>query len=80
MTKKPGNSSRRVQKSIAIYCEHPDWYKPLFAELDTRSVRWHKIHACQHLYGIHDKTLAYSLVFNRMSPSAWQRASGALRS
>jgi hypothetical protein len=80
MMEKPGNSSRRVQKFIALCYEHPDCYKPLFAELDTRSVRWHKIHACQHLYGIHDKTPAYSLVFNRMSLSAWQGGSGALRS
>jgi Carbamoyl-phosphate synthase L chain, ATP binding domain len=73
MTTKPGNGSGQGQKSIAIYYEHPDWYKPLFVQLEARNVRWQKIHAGEHLYGIHDKAPEYSLFFNRMSPSAWQR-------
>jgi len=25
-------------KKLAIYYEHPDWFRPLFAELDERGV------------------------------------------
>ncbi|MSR05897.1 MAG: hypothetical protein EXR93_02320 [Gemmatimonadetes bacterium] len=63
------------ERPIAIYYEHPDWYRPLFAELDRRGTPYVKVHAARHRF---DPTaeVPYSLVFNRMSPSAWLRGNG----
>ncbi|HKA57389.1 MAG TPA: hypothetical protein VKD28_02155 [Gemmatimonadales bacterium] len=60
---------------IGIYYEHPHWFTPLFNELDRRGTRYARLHAEQHRY---DPRTAppYDLVFNRMSPSAWQRGHG----
>ncbi|MCA6440590.1 MAG: hypothetical protein IM562_13420 [Chitinophagaceae bacterium] len=58
---------------IAIYYEHPDWFKPLFTELEKRGLPYEKIDAVNHQFDIADNTRKYSLVFNRMSPSAYLR-------
>ena len=76
MTTKSDTGRTQGQKSIAIYYEHPDWYKPLFVQLEARNVCWQKIHAGEHTYRIHDKAPEYSVFFNRMSPSAWARDLG----
>lgn len=62
---------------IAIYYEQPHWFKPLFAELDRRGTNYIKLDAVEHSYtpDDHPEEL-YSLVFNRMSPSAWNRDHG----
>jgi hypothetical protein len=65
-----------VEKPIAIYYEHPDWFRPLFEQLDERSVPWLKIDARHHYYDVASPEREYSLLFNRMSPSAWQRGLG----
>ena len=65
------------QKTIGIYHEHPDWFRPLFTELDRRGTPYERIDARHHRY---DPTTGadtrYSVVFNRMSPSAYLRGSG----
>jgi predicted ATP-grasp superfamily ATP-dependent carboligase len=58
---------------IAIYYEHPDWFKPLFTELEKRGLPFEKIDAVNHQFDINDSSKKYSLVFNRMSPSAYLR-------
>jgi ribosomal protein S6-L-glutamate ligase RimK-like protein len=63
------------ERPIAIYYEHPDWFRPLFAELDRRGTPYVKIHAGEHRFDPAGGP-AYSLVFNRMSPSAWLRGNG----
>ncbi len=65
-----------LSKPVGIYFEHPDWYRPLFQQLDRRGVNWVKIHAATHSYDVASHTPEYSLLFNRMSPSAWQRGLG----
>jgi glutathione synthase/RimK-type ligase-like ATP-grasp enzyme len=63
-------------RPFAIYYEHPDWFRPLFAELDRRQTPYVRIDARRHRY---DPGLAngkYSLWFNRMSPSAYLRGAG----
>jgi D-ala D-ala ligase C-terminus len=62
---------------IAIYYEQPNWFKPLFAELDRRGVHYIKLHAPEHSFtpASHPEQ-EYALVFNRMSPSAWNRDHG----
>ncbi len=62
---------------IAIYYEQPNWFKPLFAELDRRGTPYVKLYAPEHFYSPEDHPEEkYSLVFNRMSPSAWNRGHG----
>jgi hypothetical protein len=62
---------------IAIYYEQPNWFKPLFAELDRRGVQYVKLFAPDHTWAPEDHPEEqYSLVFNRMSPSAWNRDHG----
>jgi len=62
---------------FAIYYEQPNWFKPLFAELDRRGANYVKLDAVTHSYSPDDRSEEqYSLVFNRMSPSAWNREHG----
>src|SRR5271156_6830667 len=63
-------------RPIAIYHEHQEWFRPLFAALDARGVHYVRIDARSHQYdpALHDNN--YSLVFNRMSPSAYRRGNG----
>jgi hypothetical protein len=64
-------------KPIAIYYEQPHWFKPLFAELDRRNTPYVKLNAVEHAYSAEDHPEhEYSLVFNRMSPSGWNREHG----
>ena len=60
-------------KPFAIYHEHPDWFKPLFAELEKRGIEYERINPAQHSFDISDTANKYSLFFNRMSPSAYLR-------
>jgi hypothetical protein len=62
-------------RPIAIYYEHPDWFKPLFAELDRRGTPYVKLDPGTHRFDPAEAP-RYSLVFNRMSPSAWLRGHG----
>ena len=63
-------------KPIGIYFEHPEWFKPLFAELDRRALPYEKIDAAHHLFNPSEKESRYSLVVNRMSSSAYLRGHG----
>jgi hypothetical protein len=64
-----------AERPIAIFYEHPEWFKPLFAELDRRGTPYVKLHADEHGFDPAEQP-AYSLVFNRMSPSAYLRGRG----
>lgn len=65
-------------KPFAIYHEHPDWFRPLFAELERRGIPVVRLDAARHLFDPVDRhdVETYSLVFNRMSPSAYLRGGG----
>jgi hypothetical protein len=65
-----------VVKPIAIYYEQPNWFAPLFAQMDARAVPWVKLDARYHSYDAASPETEHSLFFNRMSPSAWQRGVG----
>ncbi len=58
---------------IAIYHEHPDWFRPLFAELERRDISYERLDAAAHLFDPSDTEAPWSLVFNRASPSAYLR-------
>jgi hypothetical protein len=64
-------------KPLAIYYEQQHWFKPLFAELDRRGTNYVRLNAVEHSYSAEDHPEEeYSLVVNRMSPSAWNRDHG----
>ena len=60
-------------RPIAIYHEHPDWFRPLFLELERRGVPYVRLDALHHRYEPGLPRPRYALFFNRMSPSAWKR-------
>jgi len=62
--------------ALHILYEHPDWFRPLFAELDRRGIAYRPTHASEATW---DPATAPSgaVLFNRMSPSAWTRGDAA---
>jgi predicted ATP-grasp superfamily ATP-dependent carboligase len=58
---------------FVISHEHPDWFKPLFAELDKKGIAYQTVNPTQHHFAIEESTPQMSLFFNRMSPSAYLR-------
>src|SRR5580698_3141220 len=60
-------------RPLAIFYEHPDWFRPLFAELGRRDVPFVALDAASHAYDPSERALPYGLVFNRASPSAYLR-------
>jgi D-ala D-ala ligase C-terminus len=62
-----------VEAPIGILYEHPLWFEPLFAELDRRGIDYAKLHADALVFDPGERTSPYSVVLNRMSPSAWTR-------
>ena len=63
------------ERSLAIYYEHPDWFQPLFRELDRRGTPYVPLHVSD---ASHDpgSWVPYGAVLNRMSPSAHLRGAG----
>ncbi len=61
------------RRPIAIYHEHPDWFRPLFAELEKRGIPFERLDAAAHSFDPSATTSPWSLVFNRASPSAYLR-------
>ncbi len=58
---------------IAIYHEHPDWFKPLFSELERRGLPYVRLDAAAHTFDPAEDDVPFSLVVNRASPSAYLR-------
>lgn len=61
------------RRPIAVYHEHPDWFRPLFTELEKRGIPFDRLDAAAHLFDPSESTVPWSLVFNRASPSAYLR-------
>ncbi len=62
-----------LSPKIALLFEHPEWFKPLFAEFDRRGVRYDQLLASELSYDPRARSSPYALVINRMSPSAYLR-------
>lgn len=62
-----------MDRPIGILYEHPEWFRPLFAELDRRGIAYERIDAATLVFDPAARESPYSLVVNRMSPSAWTR-------
>lgn len=58
---------------IAVLHEHPDWFRPLFAELDRRGIPYERLDAAAHSFDPGADDAPWSLVVNRASPSAYLR-------
>jgi hypothetical protein len=57
-------------KPIGILYEHPEWFAPLFAELERRQLPYERILAHDHRFDPSASSAPYSLVVNRVSPSS----------
>ncbi len=67
------NNGHRNNRPLAFFYEHPEWFKPLFAELDRRGVAYDQLLAHQHRFDPTERESPYALIVNRMSPSAYTR-------
>lgn len=65
--------STTTDRPLAVYYEHPDWFRPLFAELERRGLPYVRLHADSRSYEAATDEPPFALLLNRMSPSAWQR-------
>jgi len=64
-----------LDKKLAIYYEHPEWFRPLFSELDRRNIPYDKLHVGEHAFDPSVRETPYALVVNRVSayPSGGSR-------
>ena len=58
---------------LGILYEHPLWFEPLFAELERRGADYRRLPAGELVFDPGERAVPYSVVVNRMSPSAWTR-------
>jgi hypothetical protein len=63
-------------RPIAVFHEHPDWFRPLFNELERREIPYVRLDAASHRFDPSEREAPYSLVVNRASPSAYLRSHG----
>ncbi len=65
------------ERPIAVYYEHPDWFRPLFSELDRRGLHYERVRADRQVLDPATPPPGVGALFlNRMSPSAWERGRG----
>ncbi len=64
-------------RPLAVYYEHPEWFRPLFQELDRRGLPYVRLQADGHQHDPSSRAPAFALVLNRMSPSAYLRGHGS---
>lgn len=62
-----------MMRPVGVLYEHPLWFEPLFAELERRGMPYERIHAHELVFDPGEEEIPYSLILNRMSPSAWTR-------
>jgi biotin carboxylase len=58
---------------IAVFHEHPDWFRPLFRIFEARGTPYVRLNAAAHAFDPSETTAPYALVVNRASPSAYLR-------
>jgi len=63
--------------ALAFLYEHPQWFAPVFAELERRHMPFDRIFIPDHFYDIGQRVPAFKVLFNRMSPSAHSRQHGS---
>jgi glutathione synthase/RimK-type ligase-like ATP-grasp enzyme len=69
---------RQTQRApLAFLYEHPQWFAPIFTELERRKVPFDKIFIPDHFYEVGAEPAGLKVLFNRMSPSADSRQHGS---
>src|SRR5580692_6645116 len=58
------NTDRRP---LAVYHEHPDWFRPLFAELDRRGLPYVRLDPRAHSYNPGWPAREHTLIVNGLS-------------
>ncbi len=58
---------------LGIVYEHPEWFAPLFAELERREIPYDRIDVGAHAFDPDVPEVPWTIVLNRMSPSAYLR-------
>ncbi|MGC1303534.1 MAG: alpha-L-glutamate ligase [Caulobacteraceae bacterium] len=58
---------------LAIYYEHPEWFKPLFSVLERRGVNWIPLPVQDHLFDPADLRAPAPVVLNRLAMSSFLR-------
>ncbi len=59
--------------ALGLLYEHPDWFRPLFRELEARGIPFLALTAGEHHFDPSEPRAPISLFLNRMSPSAYLR-------
>ncbi|HKV44378.1 MAG TPA: hypothetical protein VJT32_06845 [bacterium] len=67
---------RTAEPRLGVVYEHPEWFTPLFTELDRRAIPYDRIDVSAHGFDLGARDLPWSSVLNRMSPSAYLRGHG----
>jgi hypothetical protein len=65
-----------TQSELAFLYEHPQWFQPIFDELERRGVPFARLYAPDTFFDIGSNT-PFKVIFNRMSPSAKSRGNGS---
>src|SRR5260370_870442 len=65
-----------MTRQLDVYYEHPDWFRPLCAALESRGINYVKLNAPRPSFGPAAAGTEFSLLFNRMSASAYLRGNG----
>ncbi|HET6780743.1 MAG TPA: hypothetical protein VFH67_01470 [bacterium] len=66
---------RNAEPRLGIVYEHPQWFAPLFAELDRRGVPFDRIDLSRHRFDPME-AVPWTIALNRLSPSAFLRGHG----
>lgn len=62
-----------ARPDLAVVYEHPEWFKPLFAELDRRGIAYTALHTQDHRFAIDDAPPPAPVIFSRLAMSAFLR-------
>src|SRR5260370_28632733 len=65
-----------MTRQLDVYYEHPDWCRALFAALDSPGINYVKLNASRHSFDPAAAGTEFSLLFTRMSASAYLRGNG----
>ena len=58
---------------LAVFYEHPEWFKPLFRALDRRGVAWAALPIQDHVFDPADTRVPAPVVLNRLAMSSFLR-------
>jgi len=61
---------------LGIVYEHPQWFVPLFAELDRRGLPYDRVDLASHEFDPAVSSVPWTMALNRLSPSAYTRGHG----